>query len=84
MDLKIIGPIKSPLKEFDSVDEFNIYYHKHKEEMDTEKNPFYKSFVITHIFHEFTERVKKDLKNEHVGTLNSYSPTIALSPFHLQ
>ena len=36
MDLKIIGPIKSPLKEFDSVDEFNIYYHKHKEEMDTE------------------------------------------------
>ena len=36
MDLKIIGPIKSPLKEFDSVDEFNIYYHKHKDEMDTE------------------------------------------------
>ena len=36
MDLKFIGPIKSPLKEFDSVDEFNIYYHKHKDEMDTE------------------------------------------------
>ena len=36
MDLKIIGPIKSPLKEFDSVDEFNIYYHKHKDEMNTE------------------------------------------------
>ena len=36
MDLKIIGPIKTPLKEFDSPDEFNLYYHKHKEEMDTE------------------------------------------------
>ena len=36
MDLKIIEPIKSPLKEFDSVDEFNIYYHKHKDEMDSE------------------------------------------------
>ena len=66
----------------DGKDEINI--DTLMEEMDTEKNPFYKSFVITHIFHEFTERVKKDLKNEHVGTLNSYSPTIALSPFHLQ
>ena len=36
MDLKIIGPIKTPLKEFDSPDEFNIYYHKHKEDMDKE------------------------------------------------
>ena len=36
MDLKIIGPIKKPLKEFESPDEFNLYYHKHKEEMDSE------------------------------------------------
>ena len=36
MDLKIIGPIKKPLKEFESPDEFNLYYHKHKEEMDGE------------------------------------------------
>ena len=36
MDLKIIGPIKTPLKEFDSPDEFNLYYHKHKEDMDKE------------------------------------------------
>ena len=35
-DLKIIGPIKKPLKEFESPDEFNLYYHKHKEEMDSE------------------------------------------------
>ena len=30
-DLKIIGPIKKPLKEFESPDEFNLYYHKHKD-----------------------------------------------------
>ena len=35
-DLKIIGPIKKPLKDFESPDEFNLYYHKHKEEMDSE------------------------------------------------
>ena len=28
MDLKIIGPIKTPLKEFDSPDEFNLYYDR--------------------------------------------------------
>lgn len=34
MDLKIIEPIKKYLKEFNSPDEFNIWYSKHKDEMD--------------------------------------------------
>ena len=36
MDLKIIEPIQKPLHEFETPDEFNIYYHKHKDEMDKE------------------------------------------------
>lgn len=36
MDLKIIEPIRKPLKQFDSVEEFNLYYHKHKADMDNE------------------------------------------------
>ena len=35
-DLKIIEPIQKPLHEFETPDEFNIYYHKHKDEMDKE------------------------------------------------
>ena len=34
MDLKIIEPVQKPLKEFDGPDEFNIYYHKHKDDID--------------------------------------------------
>ena len=34
MDLKVIEPVQKPLKEFDSPDEFNIYYHKHKDDID--------------------------------------------------
>ena len=35
MDLKIIEPIKNHLKEFKTVDEFNLYYSKNKS-MDIE------------------------------------------------
>ena len=35
MDLKIIEPIKNHLKEFKTVDEFNLYYSKHKEDIDS-------------------------------------------------
>ena len=34
MDLKVIEPVQKPLKEFDNPDEFNIYYHKHKDDID--------------------------------------------------
>ena len=36
MDIKVIEPIRKPLKEFETVNDFNIFYHKHKEEMDAE------------------------------------------------
>jgi hypothetical protein len=34
MELKIIAPITAPLNEFKTVDEFELFYSKHKEEMD--------------------------------------------------
>ena len=34
MDLKIIEPIKNYLKEFKTVDEFNLWYSKNKDEVD--------------------------------------------------
>ena len=36
MDLKVLEPIRKPLKEFDSPDEFNLFYHKHKDEIDAQ------------------------------------------------
>ena len=35
MDLKVIEPIKNYLKEFKTVDEFNLYYSKNKDEIDS-------------------------------------------------
>ena len=37
-DIKVIEPISKHTKEFDTVDEFNLYYNKNKEEMDKLKN----------------------------------------------
>ncbi len=34
MDLKVIEPIKNYLKEFKTVDEFNLWYSKNKEDVD--------------------------------------------------
>ncbi len=34
MDLKVIEPIKNYIKEFKTVDEFNLWYSKHQEEVD--------------------------------------------------
>ena len=36
MDLKIIAPINEYVKEFSNPDEFNVWYNKHKEEVDNE------------------------------------------------
>lgn len=35
MDLKVIEPIKTFLKEFDSPDEFNLFYAKNKADIDS-------------------------------------------------
>jgi peptidoglycan hydrolase CwlO-like protein len=34
MNLQVIEPIEKPLKTFSTIDEFNLYYVKNKEEMD--------------------------------------------------
>jgi predicted nucleic acid-binding Zn-ribbon protein len=34
MDLKVLEPINSPLQEFKTIDEFNLFYQKNKEVMD--------------------------------------------------
>ena len=83
MDLKIIGPIKSPLKEFDSVDEFNIYYHKHKEEMDTETthslNKKFKinGYRITKIKGVLCLKKDRVVKPEEDKVLEDPTPTIS-------
>ena len=83
MDLKIIGPIKSPLKEFDSVDEFNIYYHKHKEEMDTETthslNKKFKinGYRITKIKGVLCLKKDRVVKAEEDKVLEDPTPTIS-------
>ena len=33
MDVKVVEPIQSPMKELNNVDEFNLFYHNHKDEM---------------------------------------------------
>ena len=34
MSIKIIEPVKDYLKHFETPEEFNLYYHQHKEEID--------------------------------------------------
>lgn len=34
-EIKILQPITNYIKEFDSPDEFNLFYNKHKEEIDS-------------------------------------------------
>ncbi len=36
MELKIIEPIQNYLKEFNTTDEFNLFYSKNKEQLDSE------------------------------------------------
>ena len=69
MDIKVIEPIRKPLKEFALVNDFNIYYHKHKEEMDAET-----THVLNKKYHINGYRItkikgvlclKKDSKNPH-------------------
>ena len=75
-EIKILQPITNYIKEFDSPDEFNLFYNKHKEEIDnttTHKlNKLYhiKGYRITKIkdvlmlkkHEEKTEYVKKHVE----------------------
>ena len=55
MDLKIIKPVEKYLKEFDSPEEFNVFYAKNKDEIDSQtthklnKQYHIKGYVITKI-----------------------------------
>ena len=55
MDLKIIQPIEKYLKEFESPEEFNVFYAKNKDEIDSQtthklnKQYHIKGYVITKI-----------------------------------
>ena len=47
MDVKVVEPIRTPMKEFNSVDEFNLFYHNHKDEMmETTKHRLNKMYKI--------------------------------------
>ena len=68
MDLKIIEPIKNYLKEFKTVDEFNLWYSKNKDEIDSltthKLNKMYhiEGYRITKIKGKLC--LKKDMKKE--------------------
>ena len=55
MDLKIIKPVEKYLKEFESPEEFNVFYAKNKDEIDCQtthklnKQYHIKGYVITKI-----------------------------------
>ena len=55
MDLKIIVPVNKYIKEFESPEEFNVFYAKHKDEIDSQtthmlnKKYHIKGLVITKI-----------------------------------
>ena len=55
MDLKIIEPVNKYIKEFESPEEFNVFYAKHKDEIDSQtthmlnKKYHIKGLVITKI-----------------------------------
>ena len=55
MDLKIIKPVEKYLKEFESPEEFNVFYAKNKDEIDSQtthklnKQYHIKGYVITKI-----------------------------------
>ena len=70
MDLKVIEPIKNYIKEFNSPVEFNLWYAKHKEEVDaltTHKlNKMYliNGYRITKIKGELMLKVDRKVKEE--------------------
>ena len=70
MDLKVIEPIKNYIKEFNSPVEFNLWYAKHKEEVDSltthKLNKMYKidGYRITKIKGELMLKVDRKIKEK--------------------
>ena len=78
MDLKIIKPVEKYLKEFDSPEEFNVFYAKNKDEIDSQtthklnKQYHIKGYVITKIKGELCLKkpwIKKN-NNESSSTID--------------
>ena len=70
MDLKVIEPIKNYIKEFNSPVEFNLWYAKHKDEVDSltthKLNKMYKidGYRITKIKGELMLKVDRKVKEK--------------------
>ena len=70
MDLKVIEPIKNYVKEFNSPVEFNLWYAKHKDEVDSltthKLNKLYKidGYRITKIKGELMLKVDRKIKEK--------------------
>ena len=73
MELKVIEPIKNYIKEFNSPVEFNLWYAKHKEEVDSltthKLNKLYKieGYRITKIKGELMLKVDRHVKEKEEG-----------------
>ena len=70
MELKVIEPIKNYIKEFNSPVEFNLWYAKHKEEVDSltthKLNKLYKidGYRITKIKGELMLKIDRNVKDK--------------------
>lgn len=82
MDLKVIEPIKTFLKEFDSPDEFNLFYAKNKADIDSSTthklNKMYhiKGYRITKIknvlmLKKWDDEHSKENTNDRIEELNN-------------
>ena len=76
MDLKIIKPVEKYLKEFDSPEEFNVFYAKNKDEIDSQtthklnKQYHIKGYVITKIKGELCLKKPWIKKNNNESSSN--------------
>ena len=79
MDLKIIKPVEKYLKEFESPEEFNVFYAKNKDEVDSQtthklnKQYHIKGYVITKIKGELCLKKPWIKKNNNSQSSNDFS-----------
>ena len=84
MDLKVIEPIKNYLKEFKTVDEFNLYYSKNKDEIDSmtthklNKMYFINGYRITKIKGKLCLKKYVEKENDESCELNKMKKEIEL------
>ena len=79
MDLKIIKPVEKYLKEFESPEEFNVFYAKNKDEIDSQtthklnKQYHIKGYVITKIKGELCLKKPWTKKNNNQSSVEMSS-----------